>query len=174
MPIERSATPIDTTRMTAVTRQLLDASTLCSIASVSANGQPHINTAYFAWDGSLNVVWMSEREAQHSQNVRTNGAVAIAVYDSSQVWRGPNRGIQLFGSADELEGEAVREAKAIYGRRFDAFAEKDFGSYCFYRCRLQRLKLFDEQMLGDATFVTARVSSNGELAWERTEVYRVM
>lgn len=126
MPIERPATPIDTTRMTAVTRQLLDASTLCSIASVSANGQPHINTAYFAWDGSINFVWMSEPEAQHSRNVRTNGAVAIAVYDSSQVWGDPDRGIQLFGSADEIEGEAMREAKAIYGRRFGAFSDKDW------------------------------------------------
>jgi hypothetical protein len=34
------------------------------------------------------------------------------------------------------------------------------------------VKLFDEQVLGDATFVIARIAQGGEFVWERTDVYR--
>jgi uncharacterized protein YhbP (UPF0306 family) len=114
-----------------MTRQLLDASTLCSIASVCDDGRPHINTAYFAWNERMDIFWMSEPEAQHSRNVRRSGAIAIAVYDSGQVWGSPDRGIQLFGDAEELEREAEGEAKAVYRHRFSAFIHADYGVLSF-------------------------------------------
>jgi uncharacterized protein YhbP (UPF0306 family) len=153
-----------------MTRQLLKASTLCSIASVCDDGRPHINTAYFAWNKQMDIFWMSEPEAQHSRNVRRSGAIAIAVYDSGQVWGSPDRGIQLFGDADELEREAEGEARAVYKRRFSAFSDADYGVYRFYRCRPRQVKLFDEHALGDATFVIARVDRGG-FVWERTDAY---
>jgi uncharacterized protein YhbP (UPF0306 family) len=172
LPIEQRGIPMDPKQIATITRQLLEASTLCSIASVCDDGRPHINTAYFAWNDLVDIFWTSEPEAQHSRNVRASGTVAIAVYDSNQPWGTPGRGIQLFGRAEELEGEAAREAKATYQDRFPAFPEADYGVYRFYRCRPRQVKLFDEQVLGDATFVTARIDRGGEFVWERTEVYR--
>jgi pyridoxamine 5'-phosphate oxidase-like protein len=58
----------------------------------------HINTAYFAWGDDLNCVWHSHPAAAHSQNLRANPSVAVAVYDSNQSWGNP---IQLFGKARE-------------------------------------------------------------------------
>jgi hypothetical protein len=37
---------------------------------------------------------------------------------------------------------------------------------------LLRLKLFDERALGAGTFMTARLTRDRRLAWERTEIYR--
>src|SRR5207244_7797806 len=37
------------TRLAALARRLLEASTLCAIATVSPGRRAHINTAYFAW-----------------------------------------------------------------------------------------------------------------------------
>lgn len=172
MPIERSQTPIDAAQIIAIAHQLLDASPLCSIATVSPDGRPSINTAYFAWSSSWDLVWLSEPDAQHSRNVRANSLVAIAVYDSHQVWGNPDRGIQLFGRTRELNGLAARNAEALYAQRFAPYAQANLSAYRFYRCRPQRMKLFDESALGTATFVTARIRRDGQLAWERTDIYQ--
>jgi uncharacterized protein YhbP (UPF0306 family) len=172
MPIETSRTPVDAEQLATVAHDLLDASTLCAIATMSPDNWPHINTAYFARGDLWDLVWLSEPAAQHSQNVRANGAVAIAVYDSHQVWGNADHGIQLFGRARELEGLAARNAQALYTGRFARFAQTDLSAYRFYRCRPQRMKLFDERTFGEGIFVIARIRRDGQLAWEGTDLYR--
>ena len=172
MPIERSRRPIAAARITAAARRLLDASTLCAIATVSSAGRAHVNTAYFAWSPELDLVWLSDPHARHSRNVQANSSVAIAVFDSNQVWGKPDRGIQLFGSARELPPKAAHEAERIYAERFPECGQADFELYNLYRFRPRRLKLFDERAFGGGVFITARVRSDGGLAWERTEIYR--
>jgi uncharacterized protein YhbP (UPF0306 family) len=172
MAIERSNRPIARARITAAAQKLLDASTLCTIATVTAAGRAHINTAYFAWSPAFDIVWMSEPRATHSRNLRGNDSVAIAVYDSSQTWGKPDRGIQLFGSARGVRGENAKQAETLYAKCFPDFAEADLSAYRFYFFRARRLKLFDERALGAGTFVTARIARDRQLVWERTEIYR--
>jgi uncharacterized protein YhbP (UPF0306 family) len=145
--------------------ELLEASTLCAISTVGPRGRAYVNTAYFAWAPDLGIVWLSEPGAQHSRNLRPNGSAAVAVYDSSQTWGKPDRGIQLFGEA--RAGGA--DAEELYAERFSAYEPRP--SLRFYELVPSRVKLFDERALGAATFVTARVRGE-KLAWERTEVYR--
>ncbi len=158
-------------RLDAIARSLLDASKLVALATVTPGGRAHANTAYFAWSERFDLVWLSEPNATHSRNVRANGSVAAAVYDSSQSWGRPDRGIQLFGAGRELRGAAAREAGRVYAARFPAYRESELGAYRFYRLRPRRLKLFDEKALGTGVFVTASVTQ-GRLAWVRTELYR--
>ncbi len=172
MAIERSNRPLAAARMVATAQQLLDASTLCAIATVTAAGRAHINTAYFAWSRDFDIIWMSEPGAKHSRNLRANDSVAIAVYDSSQTWGKPDRGVQLFGSAREVRGDNARQAEMLYAKRFPDIAEADLSAYRYYFFRPRRLKLFDERTLGAGTFVTARIARDRRLAWERTEIYR--
>jgi uncharacterized protein YhbP (UPF0306 family) len=172
MAIERSKRPMAPARMERTARSLLDASTLCAIATVGADTRAYANTAYFAWSPELDLVWMSEPGATHSRKIRANGSVAIAVYDSTQTWGEPDRGIQLFGSARDLEGAVADEAEALYSKRFAGYDRGDFRAYRFYRFRPRRLKLFDERELGPGTFVTARRARGGGLVWEQTEIYR--
>jgi uncharacterized protein YhbP (UPF0306 family) len=172
MAIERSKRRIAAKRIAATTRDLLNASTLCTIATVTPSGSAHINTAYFAWSHDFAIVWLSEPQATHSRNLGANGSAAIAVYDSRQTWGEPDRGIQLFGTADKTEGDEVDRVKALYAKRFPRFADTDLSAYRFYRLRPRRLKLFDERTLGPATFVTARIGGGNRFAWERTELYR--
>lgn len=172
MPIERSTRPISSIQLTSSARRLLDASSLCAIATVSPRNRPHINTAYFAWSRELDLVWLSEPHARHSRNVHTNRNVAIAVYDSNQSWGKPDRGIQLFGSARELVGRAALDSRATYARRFPEYADTELTEYRFYRFRPRRVKLFDEPSLGSGVFVTGVVDREGQVHWQRTEIYR--
>lgn len=157
-------------RLMAIARRLLEESTLCAIATVSPGRRAYVNTAYFAWDTDLDLVWLSAPEARHSRNVRANPSVAIAVFRSTQTWGKPDRGIQLFGRARELRGRGAREAERLYGERFKSY-EPDQSAYLFYRMRTSRMKLFNERVLGGGTFVTVAVGRDGHLRWERTERY---
>jgi hypothetical protein len=168
LPIERSGRRIGRARLRALAEKLLDASTLCAIATVARDSRAHVNTAYFAWTPGLRLIWISDPAAAHSRNLRTSTSAAVAVYDSRQTWGEPDHGIQLFGAA----GEAGRDVETAYAARFPGFSRSDVASYRFYELVPHRVKLFDERVLGAGTFVTARVSGDGELVWERTEIYR--
>lgn len=84
MPVERSSKHPSASRLAAIARRLLEASTLCAIATVSPGGRAHVNTAYFAWGPDFDVVWLSAPEARHSRNVRANPPAAVAVFRSTQ------------------------------------------------------------------------------------------
>jgi hypothetical protein len=99
-------------------------------------------------------------------------AAAVAVYDSTQTWGRPDRGIQLFGSAAAATGAAAHDAERIYGGRFAGSTAEEFADYRVYVFRPRRVKLFDERSLGGGVFVTAKVGAHGMLAWDRTEIYR--
>ena len=172
MTIVRSTRSVRATRIVEVARGLLDASTLCAISTVSPRGSGHANTAYFAWNRGFELIWLSDPGATHSRNLLTKPAAAIVVYDSNQSWGGPDRGIQLFGSARLAVGATGKEAERAYAERFPAYARSDVSGYRFYRFRPRRMKLFDEIALGPGVIVTARVRNLGQVLWERTEVYR--
>ena len=144
----------------------MNASALCSLATVSPAGRAHINHMYFAWDDRFSVYWISDRDSRHSRNLAGNSSAAITIYASHQVWGKPDRGIQLFGSAGVAKGgDAARE----YGRRFRDFDAPD-NDLPYYRFRPRAAKLFDERSLAPGTLVTARVTHNG-LEWAKTEVW---
>jgi nitroimidazol reductase NimA-like FMN-containing flavoprotein (pyridoxamine 5'-phosphate oxidase superfamily) len=158
-------------RLRSIAKRLLGASTLCAISSVGPGGRAHINTAYFAWSSAFEIVWLSAPEARHSRNIRSHPAVAIAVYDSTQKWGGSDRGVQMFGTAHEVNPRDRRDAERLYGTRFKSYSGEELQAYRFYRFRARTLKLFHERELGGATFVTAKVARDGHLAWDRTETY---
>ena len=167
MAITRSGRRIGRERLRSLVEELLGASTLCAISTVAPNGRAYVNTAYFGWAPDLRIVWLSEPRARHSRNLRANPSVAISVYDSGQTWGEPDRGIQLFGEARA----GSDDAEAVYAARFSRYHADDFSDYRFYELVPRRVKVFDERALGSATFVTARLGRDGQLAWERTEVY---
>jgi uncharacterized protein YhbP (UPF0306 family) len=165
--IVRSRQRVAQARIRSLAEDLLEASTLCAIATVTPSGRAHVNTAYFAWADDLRIVWLSEPRARHSRNLGSNPSAAVSVFDSSQTWGEADRGIQLFGAARA----GSDDAEAVYGRRFSQYEEAELSAYRFYELVPQRLKLFDEPSLGRGVFVTARVGSGGQVAWERTERY---
>jgi len=164
MTIGRSGRRIGQARLRSLVEHLLGASTLCAISTVGPRGRAYVNTAYFAWAPDLRIVWLSEPGARHSRNLRANASAAIAVYDSTQTWGRPDRGIQVFGDARA----GGLDAEEVYSARFAEYQPRD--AYRFYELVPLRLKLFDERGLGAGTFVTARARGGG-LSWQQTEIY---
>ena len=171
MPIERSQEPVAAPRLEAAARALLQASPLCAIATVTRDGHAYVNTAYFASSPELQLVWLSEPDATHSRNIKETRTAAVAVYDSTQTWGKPDRGIQLFGAAHQVTDAEAGRAEALYANRFHDFESKNFATYRFYVFRPGRVKLFDEGELGAGRFIVAAVDDSGRLTWESTEEY---
>jgi uncharacterized protein YhbP (UPF0306 family) len=172
MAIERSKRRVSAARLADLMRRLLDESTLFALATVASDGSAHINTAYFAWSPTLELVWLSHPDARHSRNIRANPTAAVAVYDSRQSWGKPDRGIQLSGTAGEVEEAEAGDANALYASRFPGYRRGDLGPYRFYVFVPHWVKLFDERELGAGRFVIAVVEDDGRLSWEATEIYR--
>src|SRR5436189_1346631 len=151
MTVERRARRFSSERLERVARRLMNASPLCSLATLSPGGRAHINHMYFAWGERLDVFWISDPDSIHSRNLTRNRSAAVTVYASNQVWGKPDRGIQLFGTA------GVTRSAEPYARRFKAFDAEANDLPC-YRFRPRTLKLFDERSLAGGTLVTARVT----------------
>jgi uncharacterized protein YhbP (UPF0306 family) len=147
-----------------VTR-ILGASGLCSLASEAEPGHPHIHTAFFAYSADLDLFFLSHPNARHSRNLALVPRVAIAVFDSHQVWGEAHAGLQLFGTAGPAHGAQLERARALYGARFPRYFEEaagapsgsSFSALQLYRFQPQRMQIFDEETFGDETLVTAQV-----------------
>lgn len=149
-----------------VARRLMNASHLCSLATVSSGGRAHINHMYFASTDRFEVIWISDADSLHSRNLVKNSSAAVTIYASNQVWGKPDRGIQLFGTAGVT---TTPDAPRAYGKRFRDF-DSDSNDLPYYRFRPRTVKLFDERSLAPGTLVTAKVLPDG-LLWSKTEVW---
>jgi uncharacterized protein YhbP (UPF0306 family) len=91
--------------------------------------------------------------------------MAIAIFESTQVWGKPDRGIQLFGRCRIASGVQAKRMAGLYGRRFPAFkmwqrsVERAEGSFTLraYRFVPKSLTLFDERTFGEGVFVEVPV-----------------
>lgn len=100
-----------------------------TIASVSADGQPWNTPVYSAFDRDLNFYWFSDKNSQHSQNVRNNNKVLLVIYDST-VPEGTGEGVYIKATVSELnEPEAILAAKAVLDERVGKEKERNAENY---------------------------------------------
>src|SRR6058998_4250130 len=66
--------------------RILRNNVLCSMATVTPEGQAHINTAYFAYTKGLEFVFVSYPDSHHARNLQSNSSIAMTVFNSAQTW----------------------------------------------------------------------------------------
>src|SRR5919108_684010 len=96
------AVPTDAIRARATALRVLNATVLAAWATVSPEGQAHVNIGYFAYSESLTLYLLSHPNSRHCRNLRVNPSMAVAVFASNQSWTEPGRGIQLFGRCEQV------------------------------------------------------------------------
>ena len=156
---------ITLTEVRRIVSRLLADNVLCSMATVTAQGYAHINSAYFCYSPALELYFISHPNALHCQNLLNNPSMAIAVFSSRQAWGGADCGLQLFGTCKQSTEQEAIKADKLYGRRFvkyrawkSSLTSDSLGSdFQFYRFATVELKVFDEKELGAAFFVLAKV-----------------
>ena len=151
-------------------RRVLAASLLGAWATITGKGAAHVNIGHFAYSDDLHLYFISHPGSQHSVNVRANGSMAVAVYESGQPWGEHGAGIQLFGTCEEIPPSDAGEARRVYGERFPAYAKwaktlrpgdlaEEYHFYCFTP---KHVKIMDEEIFGDAVLVVADIVRGGD------------
>ncbi|WP_327120813.1 pyridoxamine 5'-phosphate oxidase family protein [Streptomyces sp. NBC_01341] len=97
----------------------------CRVATVSAEGRPHVGALWFVWDGTSLWLYSLTRSLRWAQ-LRQNPGIAVVVDDGVEY--GELRGVELTGQA-EFVGEVPRtgEDHAELGTPELLFAKKYFG-----------------------------------------------
>ena len=143
---------------------------LLSMASIKDGNASWINTAYFGYSLKLALYFLSPPSAQHSQNIVTNGAVAVSIFDSRQLPTNQKRGLQLFGVCRRAVGLEVAEGLDVYAERFPSMStvikspedfDKGILESKLYTILPHEIKIFDEEIFGNEKWIT--VSLEG---WE--------
>lgn len=100
-----------------------------TIASVSADGQPWNTPVYSAFDKDLGFYWFSDKNSQHSQNVRSNNKVLLVIYNST-VPEGTGEGVYLQCTVQELNSpEEILTAKGVLDERVGKQKERNAENY---------------------------------------------
>lgn len=156
---------------------MLEDSTLCSIATVTPAGRAHINTGYVAYSRDLELYFLSDPNSRHCRNLAANPSMGMTIFDSTRVWGGSDRGVQLFGTASEARGAAAAKAERTYAARFAPYGRwmqgrtakeralaADLRVLRFYRFRPDRLKILDEAEFGGGVFGTAKIPRDARVS----------
>lgn len=85
-----------------------------TIATVTPDGKPWNSPVAHEVDESYNIYWFSDKENQHSKNVRENPYAFIVIYDSTAP-EGEGEGVYIEADVEELndaeEINKIRNAK---------------------------------------------------------------
>ena len=125
-----------------------------TLATVTPDGKPWNSPVAHILDDNCNIYWFSDKEGQHSRNVRANGEIFIVFYDSTVPW-GEGEGVYVQAKAYELnDPEEVRAARRIK-KGADADSVEEFigeGVRRVYRAAPEKAWMNDVVMDGD-TFI---------------------
>lgn len=122
---------------------------LMQVATTKSN-QPWACSLYFAYDGALNLYWISSTDRRHSEEIRNNkkvsGAIVLPHTPGDKV-----RGIQFQGTAEELLDKkrataGMKDYAKRYGmgpKQIKAIVQNKDGHVC-YKVTPSLYVLFDE------------------------------
>ena len=139
--------------------RLLAANELCSIATRGENREVHISTAFFDFSDDLALHFLSNPASVHCQNLSRSPQVAIAVFDSHQIWGAAHKGLQLFGICTVAAGIEEKIARELYTKRFPQYVEllDRLSHLRFYSFTTAAVKVLDEDEFGEEVLVSAEV-----------------
>lgn len=87
-----------------IAKKIINKIIYITIASVTKDGLPWNSPVYSAFDSEYNFYWRSNKESQHSKNIKENNNIFIAIYDSTVPW-GEGRGVFIQAKAYEITNE---------------------------------------------------------------------
>ena len=106
--------------------------TICyaTIATADSQARPWNSPVYSVRDDDLNIYWVSDKQNQHSQNVRQNPQVFIVYYDSTAL-PGHGEGVYFSATAVELgDSDDIRAASLVIDGDSGSAEEYSGNSVC--------------------------------------------
>ncbi len=95
-------------------KQILEDNIYCVIASSSKDGEPWISPVFYGYDEAYNIYWISDKDSKHSDLIRNNPKVSIAIFNS-QLPEGTADCVYLQANVEEIN-DAVEAEKGFKTR----------------------------------------------------------
>lgn len=92
--------------------------TLCT----SVGNETHANNIYFAYNNDLEIVFVSDKDTKHAENIEKNGKVSIVVYNAPVAYGSNHQGVQIQGICTLASGLNLVECWHLYTKRFPVYA----------------------------------------------------
>ena len=96
---------------------------LLTMATISDQGLPHVNTCYFAYDNTLKILILTPPTTRHSKFAISTGKCAVNIADTNHKIGDPIAGLQLNCDFRVLDGEDSERAYRLYCERHKKFGE---------------------------------------------------
>ncbi len=95
-----------------------------SVATLATNDgdRSHANNIYFAYNKDLEIVFVSDKDTTHAENIEKNGKVSIVVYNEPEAYGSNHQGIQIQGICTQASGLNLVECWHLYTKRFPVYA----------------------------------------------------
>lgn len=124
--------------------QYLEKCRLCTIATVSAEGQPGASIVFFR-NRELDIYFNTGRQTQKVQNILTNPNVAIVMRETELVPESDRdiQGVQYVGQASVLSDEDAAEAPKPVMVRHNAFNSAKPGNSVIIKVTPVKIYLID-------------------------------
>ena len=127
---------------------------LMSMATFADN-EPWIANVYFVSDDDLNIYFLSKKWREHCKAIVINPKVSVAIADSHQNIYNPQKGLQITGTAEEvnvfdkLEWMFKMWNKLIAGEKGEKLSDPkkflDAGVSGVYRIKPSKIKFFNTE-----------------------------
>lgn len=82
----------------------------------------HANNIYFAYNDTLEIVFVSDKDTKHAENIEKNSKVSIVVYNEPEAYGSNHQGIQIHGICAQASGLNLVECWHLYTKRFPVYA----------------------------------------------------
>jgi len=136
------------------------------VREVDGLARPWVFSAFFAFDPSVMLYFLSPLTTEHAASIQVRPEVALTVCDTQQTADAGRVGLQAVGDCWLAEGSSLDRGLEVYRRRFPAtarvlqsqetFAASGWESRMWV-VALETVKLFDECRLDEETWYTASV-----------------
>lgn len=136
--------------------RILEKNKLLTLPTVEGN-KPNSCSAYYIYDKKFNLYIWTEKNSNHSKNIKKNQNISINIADTSQKWGSKLQGIQMDGIAKNVSGLELIKVASLYMKRFPDvtkyvkkakdFISKEFNSQ-MYKFEIKTIKLLDEVTFG--------------------------
>jgi uncharacterized protein YhbP (UPF0306 family) len=152
-------------RLNPVALSIIKRTEYATLATVDQKGYPWNAPVYCAFDQNYNFYWGSHKDSQHSINIRENGRVFLAIYNST-VAPGQGEGVYIQAACTEIDDPTAITAAhtLIQDRRapipywkLEQFTDED-SPIRLYKATLEHIWINGEGSI-NSTYIDTRVSA---------------
>ncbi|MFZ1484145.1 MAG: pyridoxamine 5'-phosphate oxidase family protein [Candidatus Saccharimonadales bacterium] len=136
-------------------KEIIDKIAYATIATSSPDGQPWNSPVYYNHDEKMNMYWVSDKNGQHSKNIKENSRVFIVLYDSTAP-EGEGVGVYIQAIASQVTDpkEILKVRRIKKGSHFQQSPDDFLGDSIRYMYKAVPEKIWlNEAEVVDGAFI---------------------